>query len=184
VTGTGAAGVPAPEGSDLARAVVARARARTCSGPRGAGRRGRWDAAGAAAAVAGAVRGQSWSGAGADRRDPQALSDVVDGLVEASGWGEDLSVHAVLARWDLLVGRDLAAHCPVERVDAGRVVLRADSTAWATQVRLLVPTLLARLADELGAGVVTEVEVLGPAAPSWRHGSRRVSGRGPRDTYG
>nr|NLD40552.1 DUF721 domain-containing protein [Actinomycetales bacterium] len=26
--------------------------------------------------------------------------------------------------------------------------------------------------------------VLGPKAPSWKHGIRSVPGRGPRDTYG
>jgi predicted nucleic acid-binding Zn ribbon protein len=62
--------------------------------------------------------------------------------------------------------------------------VRADSTAWATQVRLLVPTLLRRLAEELGEGVVEQVQVRGPAAPSWRKGPRSVRGQGPRDTYG
>ena len=62
--------------------------------------------------------------------------------------------------------------------------MRADSTAWATQVRLLAPTLLRRLAEELGEGVVERVAVGGPVGPSWRKGLRRVPGRGPRDTYG
>jgi predicted nucleic acid-binding Zn ribbon protein len=64
------------------------------------------------------------------------------------------------------------------------LVVQADSTAWATQVRLLVPTLLRRLAEVLGEGVVGQVQVRGPAAPSWRKGRLRVRGEGPRDTYG
>jgi predicted nucleic acid-binding Zn ribbon protein len=63
-------------------------------------------------------------------------------------------------------------------------VVGTDSTAWATQIRLLAPTLLARLADELGAGVVRAVTVRGPSAPSWKKGLLAVRGRGPRDTYG
>ena len=68
--------------------------------------------------------------------------------------------------------------------DDGELVVGADSTAWATQIRLLAPTLLARLAEELGAGVVTAVTVRGPSAPSWKKGLLAVRGRGPRDTYG
>jgi predicted nucleic acid-binding Zn ribbon protein len=41
-----------------------------------------------------------------------------------------------------------------------------------------------RIADEIGPEIVKIVEVLGPRAPSWKHGVRSVKGRGPRDTYG
>ena len=42
-----------------------------------------------------------------------------------------------------------------------------------------------RLNAELGDGTVTVVEVLGPTAPSWKHGRLGTrDGRGPRDTYG
>ncbi len=176
-------GPPDPEGTDLARAVVAAARTRQRSGQGRypSRRRGRWTGSSLAAQAA---AGQDWSGPDADARDPQALSDVVGALVGSAGWGEDLPVHGVIARWDQVVGVEVAAHCRVERFDAGRLSVRTDSTAWATQLRLLAPTLLARIADEVGAGVVDEVFVLGPAAPSWARGRRRVHGRGPRDTYG
>jgi predicted nucleic acid-binding Zn ribbon protein len=62
--------------------------------------------------------------------------------------------------------------------------VQADSTAWATQLRLLQRQLLGRLAAGLGDGVVTRMRIHGPTAPSWRRGPRHVSGRGPRDTYG
>lgn len=65
-----------------------------------------------------------------------------------------------------------------------QIVLRADSTAWATQMRLLLPALRERIATQLGDGLGLDIRVLAPAAPSWRHGQRHVAGRGPRDTYG
>jgi predicted nucleic acid-binding Zn ribbon protein len=66
----------------------------------------------------------------------------------------------------------------------GVLVVRTDSTAWATQVRLCTPVLLARLAEEYAEARVDRVSVRGPDAPSWGRGPRRVPGRGPRDTYG
>jgi len=63
-------------------------------------------------------------------------------------------------------------------------VLRADSTAWATTIQYMLPAVRTRIDAELGSGTVREITVLGPAAPSWKHGRLRVPGRGPRDTYG
>jgi predicted nucleic acid-binding Zn ribbon protein len=64
------------------------------------------------------------------------------------------------------------------------LVVQADSTAWATELRLLAPTLVRRLNEDLGAGTVVAVKVLGPGTPSWKRGRLSVRGRGPRDTYG
>jgi predicted nucleic acid-binding Zn ribbon protein len=124
------------------------------------------------------------SGAHPDDRDPQLLGDTVDRLVAERGWETDSAVGAVMGRWPQIVGPEVAEHvAPVAFAD-GALVLAADSSAWATQMRLLAPTLLARLATELGAGTVTSVDVRGPSAPSWTRGRFTVRGRGPRDTYG
>lgn len=117
-------------------------------------------------------------------RDPQGLGKVVGRLVRERGWNAPVAVGSVMARWDQLVGSDIATHCQPDSFADTTVAVRCDSTAWATQLRLLSPNLLARFDAELGPGVVTKIHVIGPAAPSWRKGNRSVSGRGPRDTYG
>lgn len=129
------------------------------------------------------------SGAHPDDRDPQLLDTTIARMVDDQGWGSDLRVHGVFSRWDAIVGREVAQHArPVsyEKLeDGGRLVVQADSTAWATQMRLLAATVVRRLNQELGDGTVTLVDVRGPAAPRWTHGRRSVrDGRGPRDTYG
>ena len=94
-------------------------------------------------------------------------------------------MHGVFARWAELVGDEVAAHCTPESFADGRLVVRTDSTAWATQLQLLAPTVVRRLNEELGHGTVTVIEVLGPHGPTWKKGPRSVrDGRGPRDTYG
>ncbi len=125
-----------------------------------------------------------WSGPGAGPRDPVPAGAVLDSLVSTGGWSERLAGHAVTGRWDEIVGATLAEHATVESFSDGVLTVRCDSTAWATQLRMLVPALLARLAQEAGDGIVRSVQVNGPTAPSWVHGPRRVKGRGPRDTYG
>ena len=65
------------------------------------------------------------------------------------------------------------------------VHVRATSTAWATQLKLLAPRIVAKLNEALGDGTVTRIDVRGPQAPSWKNGPRSIRGaRGPRDTYG
>lgn len=125
------------------------------------------------------------SGAHPDERDPQPLEVMVPRVVADRGWEVDLKVQGVFARWAELVGADVAAHCTPETFDSGRLVVRTDSTAWATQLKLLAPTVVRRLNEELGHGTVTVIEVLGPHGPTWKKGPRSVrDGRGPRDTYG
>ncbi len=118
-------------------------------------------------------------------RDPAPLGDAVQALARQLGWRQPLSIGGVVGRWREVVGDQIADHCVPETFEDGVLVVRTDSTAWATQIRLLTPQLDRRLAEEVGEGVVTSIKVLGPGGPSWSRGTRRVQGgRGPRDTYG
>lgn len=117
-------------------------------------------------------------------RDPQGLGNVFGRLLSERGWNSPVAVGSVMARWTELVGSEISAHCVPESFDGKTVLVRCDSTAWATQLRLISPDLLGRFEKELGAGVVTAISVMGPSAPNWRKGGRSVKGRGPRDTYG
>lgn len=117
-------------------------------------------------------------------RDPQGVGAVFGRLLSERGWNSPVAVGSVMARWAELVGPEIAAHCTPESFHETTVFVRCDSTAWATQLRLISPDLLRRFEHELGSGVVTAMKIVGPSAPSWRKGGRTVRGRGPRDTYG
>lgn len=125
-----------------------------------------------------------YSAPGPDDRDPQPLGSVLRDVVGARGWERPLADARIFAEWAALVGPDVAAHCAPTALRAGELRITAESTAWATQLRLLSAALLSRLRGELGADVVVRLVITGPAAPSWRHGPLSRPGRGPRDTYG
>jgi predicted nucleic acid-binding Zn ribbon protein len=141
---------------------------------------------GVAAAQAGAVRPVSPRAARRVRRDdPQALSAAIGGLLDAEGWNLAAATGSVFGRWPQIVGADLAAHTSPDSLRDGELTVLADSTAWATQLRLLQAQLIRRLNTELGAGTVLRVKVRGPVTVTRRPGEWRVRGsRGPRDTYG
>jgi len=125
------------------------------------------------------------SGSHPDDRDPQLLDTTLSRLVGDRGWELDLRMQGVFGRWEQLVGAEIAQHCTPESFADAKLVVRTDSTAWATQLRLLAPSLVKRLNQELGHGTVSVIDVLGPHLPTWKKG--RLSsrdGRGPRDTYG
>ncbi|HEY0816764.1 MAG TPA: DciA family protein [Pseudonocardia sp.] len=129
-------------------------------------------------------RRRRWSGAGPDERDPQPFGRVVARVSLDRGWSPRLTDATVVGRWPQLVGADIADHCTPLSLRDGELVLQAESTAWATQLRTLQRQLLTRLAAAVGRDVVKRIRVVGPSGPSWRHGPRTVRGRGPRDTYG
>lgn len=126
-----------------------------------------------------------YSAAGPDPRDPQRVGDVLSGYTADRGWQQPLAEARVFAEWDKLVGPDIAAHCAPTSLRDGELKVAAESTAWATQLRLLASSVLARLAGELGPTVVSKIVFSGPTGPSWKKGPWSMSGgRGPRDTYG
>ena len=113
------------------------------------------------------------------------MSTAIGGLVSETGWELAVATGSVFGRWAQIVGPDLAAHTSPAGLTDGELTVTADSTAWATQLRLLAAELVRRLNVELGDGSVRRVKVLGPGAQGRRAGQWRVRGsRGPRDTYG
>lgn len=174
VAGVGSDGASL-RGPDLARAALAAAREQSKSKPKRSAARG---------PVRAAPRRRGWSGPGKDERDPQPLGRLAARLATERGWSGKLSGGRVINQWAALVGGDIAEHTTAESLDDGVLTVRAESTAWATQLRLLQRQILQRIADAVGNDVVKRIKVHGPAAPSWRRGPRHVAGRGPRDTYG
>jgi len=117
--------------------------------------------------------------------DPQPLGAAIGRLLAERGWQQQVAVGSAFGRWEQIVGAELAAHARPDGFSDGELVVTADSTAWATQLRLMAATLVKRLNAELGDGTVRRVRVRGPAGPPRRPGAWRApGGRGPRDTYG
>ena len=127
---------------------------------------------------------RGWSGPGPDRRDPQPLGIAAADLAKTRGWTPHVAEGAVFAQWTTVVGEQIAGHAEPTALRDGVLSVTAESTAWATQLRMVQAQLLAKIAAAVGDGVVTSLRITGPTAPSWRKGPLHISGRGPRDTYG
>jgi predicted nucleic acid-binding Zn ribbon protein len=125
-----------------------------------------------------------YSGAGDSPRDPQGIGGVMDRLVSGRGWRTPVAVGSVMTLWPELVGAYVAGHCVPESFEDTVLRVRCSSTAQAANMRMLQSQVLSTIEKRLGPGIVTRLDIVGPAAPSWRKGRRSIRGRGPRDTYG
>ena len=163
------------KGPELARAVIEAAFAKRRAAPKKTRQYGAADPE---------RRLRGYSGPGPDPRDPQPFGAVLERLMRQRGWEKPKAEATVFGAWEKVVGEDIAKHSRPIKLDAGVLTVEAESTAWATQLRMLAAGLLRSIAVEVGHNVVTRLNIHGPAAPSWSRGPRRVQGRGPRDTYG
>lgn len=96
-------------------------------------------------------------------RAPTAVGDTLAGVLQRRGWGERLHAATLASRWTELVGPQLAERCQPVRLAGGCLVVRAESQAWATQLRYLHSQLQANANELLGGVRVREVRiVVGP----------------------
>ncbi len=129
--------------------------------------------------------GPTYSGARPDDRDPVRIGAVVGKAIPDLGWVGPLAEARLMSQWATVVGEDIAARChPVSLVE-GDLKVVAESTAWATQLRLMAPQILAKITADLPRGLVRRVTITGPSGPSFKRGPWSMrGGRGVRDTYG
>jgi predicted nucleic acid-binding Zn ribbon protein len=117
-------------------------------------------------------------------RDPKGIEDVLDSLTVRLGWTSPLARADLLASWPELAGAETAQHSEPLGVEDGVLIVRCDSTAWATQLRLMRGQITTSIAQRFPDAGIASVKFEGPNAPSWKRGTRSIQGRGPRDTYG
>jgi predicted nucleic acid-binding Zn ribbon protein len=97
------------------------------------------------------------------REDPELLNTALGDLLSARGWQARAAVGSVFGNWPAIVGPQVAAHTAPESFDNGELTVTADSDTWATQLRLLAPRVLQRLAEELGEETITHLRIRGPS---------------------
>lgn len=117
-------------------------------------------------------------------RDPLPVSAVFAEVRESFGWEAPLAEAEFFVRWPEIVGEGVAENVSPVSLIEGKLTIQASSSAWATQMRLIRHELLTTFAEKAPEVPINAITVLAPGAPSWKKGSRSVSGRGPRDTYG
>ena len=77
---------------------------------------------------------------------PQPVGDLVARFLDRSGLAPRVAAATVLTEWPALVGPQIAAVTRAEAVNTqGTLWVRVSSSAWANELSLMAPRILARL---------------------------------------
>lgn len=117
-------------------------------------------------------------------RDPSGIDDALDLLTQRMGWTSPLARADLLSSWPEVAGEETAEHSTPVGIEEGVLTVHCDSTAWATQLRLMRGQITTQIAQRYPEAGIVSIKFEGPNAPSWKRGLRSIPGRGPRDTYG
>lgn len=116
-------------------------------------------------------------------KEPLAVGELINELVQDRQWQGGLAEGEIFIKWPEIVGTEIALHSEPIEIKNGKLFIKCSSTAWATQLNLVKSELL--ISVKKVAPGISELEIYGPSAPSWRKGLRTIQGsNGPRDTYG
>jgi len=110
---------------------------------------------------------------GRSRPEPVVLGTAFDELITQKT-GLSSTVATLLMQWPSIVGPEVARHVRAVDFDTDTraLVLRPDSVAWATQIRLLAPQLIRRLNADNGSEIVRTVRILQPVRPQLRSSAK------------
>ena len=95
---------------------------------------------------------------------PPRIGELLDETGKRVGVGAAVETGRLWARWQEIVGPDVAAHARPSSLRDGVLRVRADSPTWATEVGYLGEEIRRRANDVVGRAIVTEVRIwTGPA---------------------
>jgi predicted nucleic acid-binding Zn ribbon protein len=101
-----------------------------------------------------------------------SISSSLDGVVRSLRGPSRRAVSGVFGRWPEAVGEQIAQHVSPVKLDGGVLIVQVDDSAWATQVKFLTTTIIARLAEVAGVQV-DRIEVrVDPRAARGTHPDR------------
>lgn len=87
------------------------------------------------------------------------VGDDLDVVMRHCGAPAGRKIAAVFTGWPEAVGAAVAAHAQPLSLRGTTLVVGVDAPAYATQLRMLTPQLLVRLAEMAGPGAIEAVEL-------------------------
>jgi predicted nucleic acid-binding Zn ribbon protein len=111
------------------------------------------------------------------RKEPQALGEVIRGVLGAGPMRSGMDLGRLARSWDRVVGERLAERSSPRRLERGALVVSAESSSWAAQVTFLAQEIGRRANEILGSEEVRSVRVVvdrgeqnAPGSSPWRPG--------------
>lgn len=93
-------------------------------------------------------------------REPRRLGELIDSLAGVPGWAERLALGRLRDHWSEVAGPAVAARSEPIRLARGELLVRAESSVWATELTLLGQVIADRARGVLGAEAIRGVRVI------------------------
>lgn len=95
------------------------------------------------------------------RRAPVRLGEALERYLANTGLGRRLAQAGVIPDWPRLVGPQIAAVTAPESVSPdGTLFVRVATSAWMTELQLMMPEIMARINAGRGAGRIKTIRWL------------------------
>ena len=94
-----------------------------------------------------------------DGDEPRPISDALAKLRADFGLPATDALAVLEARWEEVVGPEVARHSRLGALRSGVATIVVDSSPWATQLRFLEPTIVQRAEEVTGDPVVREIRI-------------------------
>lgn len=105
---------------------------------------------------------KAWENFGKPGRDPNAFFGVLENFASTNRWNKQLSIAKLRSSWGSVVGTNIAQHCEISQIVNDVLIIRAQSTVWATQLSYLLPQLKKKINQNLSDIEIKEIKVIGP----------------------
>ena len=112
---------------------------------------------------------------------PERIRELLGGAARRFGIEDAAAVSKIWARWDRVVGEDIATHAQPASLKGGTLRVQAESPVWATEIGYLADEIRARVNAAVGAPTVRRVVVFtAPGGPSVEDRRKRRTTRSGR----
>lgn len=103
------------------------------------------------------------------------IKDLLGDIGQRFGMTAAVETGMVWSRWQHIVGPAIAEHAEPSSLKGGRLRVRVDSPAWATEIGYLSDQITASVNRAVGVELVHELQVwIGPGAPRVSRPESRV----------
>lgn len=104
--------------------------------------------------------------------DPVPVGQILSKLTSRTGWAERMTLGRLRMSWADIVGEHIAARSEPVKLEDGILHIRADGSAWATELTLLSSSITQKAAAFLGGELVRDVRVSASGGPDAQRGQR------------
>jgi predicted nucleic acid-binding Zn ribbon protein len=111
-------------------------------------------------------------------RNPKRAGSSITDMLKSFAWDTQLAEADLFNGWSEIVGTSNAEHSTPESLNRGLLTVRCESTAWATQLRLMQSQILERINETYPQLEIASLKFIGPDAPTWKKANFRFQEEG------